>query len=290
MNAPYDVRRITRRVLPSSPSRSRVLRATGQEASSAIRPTTTIKLFDGTSLANFDSWLVDHHDADPEKVFTVVDQIDGAPAIRISGKVWGGLLTKQAYRDYRLIAEFRWGGVTWGNRKTRTRDSGVLLHARGRMGNTGKDFNGPWLMSQEFQIIEGGVGDFLPVAGYTESGEQVLPSITIKSRKDRDGENVFDPNGQPQVFNRGRDQLVGPQRGLGGQARVPRPAGRREPGTRVDAHRGGRRRGNRLQYFVNGKLVNEGTDSSFTEGKIMIAVGRRRDLLPPHRSGAAEVT
>ena len=92
----------------------------------------------GTSLANFDPWLVDHHDTDPEKVFTVVDQIDGAPAIRISGKDWGGLLTKQGYRDYRLIAEFRWGGVTWGNRKTRTRDSGVLLHARGRMGNTGR--------------------------------------------------------------------------------------------------------------------------------------------------------
>src|SRR6186997_638808 len=89
---------------------------TGQGASPAISPTTTIKLFDGVSLANFDPWLVDHHDTDPEKVFTVVDQIDGAPAIRISGKVWGGLLTKQAYRDYRLIAEFRWGGVTWGNR------------------------------------------------------------------------------------------------------------------------------------------------------------------------------
>src|SRR6185436_18959132 len=88
---------------------------TGQGASTAIRPTATIKLFDGTSLANFDAWLVDHHDTDPEKVFTVLDQIDGAPAIRISGKVWGGLLTKQAYRDYRLIAEFRWGGVTWGN-------------------------------------------------------------------------------------------------------------------------------------------------------------------------------
>ena len=26
----------------------------------------------------------------------------------------GAGLTKQAYRDYRLIAEFRWGGVTWG--------------------------------------------------------------------------------------------------------------------------------------------------------------------------------
>src|SRR5215213_8052129 len=142
--------------------------AAGQGDSSAIKPAATIKLFDGTSLANFDSWLVDHHDADPEKVFTVVDQVDGAPAIRISGKVWGGLLTKQAYRDYRLIAEFRWGGATWGDRKGRARDSGVLLHARGRMGNTGKDFNGPWLMSHEFQIIEGGVGDLLPVAGYTE--------------------------------------------------------------------------------------------------------------------------
>jgi hypothetical protein len=70
--------------------------ATGQGTSSAISPTTTIKLFDGTSLANFDTWLVDHHEKDPEKVFTVVDQVDGAPAIRISGQVWGGLLTKQA--------------------------------------------------------------------------------------------------------------------------------------------------------------------------------------------------
>ena len=105
-------------------------------------------------------------------MFSVVDQIDGAPAIRISGQFWGGLLTKQAYRDYRLIVEFRWGGATWGNRKTRTRDSGVLIHARGRMGNTRKDFNGPWLLSQEFQIIEGGVGDFLSVSGFAESGSR----------------------------------------------------------------------------------------------------------------------
>ena len=197
-------------------------RLTGQETSSAIRPTTTIKLFDGTSLGNFDAWLVDHHDADPEKVFTVVDQIDGAPAIRISGKVWGGLLTKQAYRDYRLIAEFRWGGVTWGNRKTRTRDSGVLLHARGRMGNTGKDFNGPWLMSHEFQIIEGGVGDFLPVAGYTESGEQILP---VDHRQEPQGSRRRErlrPERPAAGVQPRPHQLVGPQRGLGGQARVPR--------------------------------------------------------------------
>ena len=241
----------------------------GQGPSSAVAPTTTIKLFDGTSLANFDTWLVDHHEKDPEKVFTVVDQVDGAPAIRISGQVWGGLLTKQAYRDYRLIAEFRWGGVTWGNRKTRTRDSGVLLHCRGRMGNTGKDFNGPWLMSHEFQIIEGGVGDLLPVGGYSESGEQVLPSITVKARKDRDGENVFDPNGQPQVFNRGRINWWGRSEDWADKLGFRGPQDVESPGlewTHIEAIVSG----NRLQYFVNGKLVNEGTDSSFTDGKIMI--------------------
>ena len=173
-----------------------------QTSSSAITPSSVIKLFDGKSLANFDTWLVDHHETDPERVFTVVDQIDGAPAMRISGQVWGGLLTEQSYRDYRLIVEYRWGGVTWGERKTRTRDSGLLLHAQGRLGNTGKDFNGPWLRSIEFQIIEGGVGDILPVAGYNDQGEQLRPSVTVRSRKDRDGENVFDPNGEPRVYRR----------------------------------------------------------------------------------------
>jgi hypothetical protein len=235
----------------------------------AISPTSTIKLFDGTSLANFDTWLVDHHEADPERVFTVVDQIDGAPAIRISGKIWGGLLTKQAYRDYRLIVEFRWGGATWGNRKGRTRDSGVLLHARGRPGNTAKDFNGPWLMSQEFQIIEGGVGDFLPVAGFTESGEQVRPSITVKSRKDRDGENVFDPNGQPNTFTGGRINWWGRSEDWADKLGFRGPQDVDSPGlewTQLEAVVSG----GRLTYFVNGKLVNEGTDSSFTDGKIMV--------------------
>ena len=78
---------------------------TAQTPSSAITPSTVIKLFDGKSLGNFDTWLADHHETDPERVFSVVDQIDGAPAIRISGQVWGGLLTEQAYRDYRLIVD-----------------------------------------------------------------------------------------------------------------------------------------------------------------------------------------
>jgi hypothetical protein len=240
-----------------------------QSTSSAITPTTVIKLFDGKSLANFDTWLVDHHEADPERVFTVVDQIDGAPAIRISGQVWGGILTEQSYRDYRLIVEYRWGGVTWGDRKARTRDSGLLLHAQGRLGNTGKDFNGPWMRSIEFQIIEGGVGDILPVAGYNEQGEQIRPSVTVKSRKDRDGENVFDPNGEPRVFTSGRINWWGRSEDWADRLGFRGSQDVESPGlewTRLEAVV---EKGN-LTYYVNGKLVNAGTDSSWTEGKIMI--------------------
>jgi hypothetical protein len=77
--------------------------------SAAIKPTTTIRLFDGKSLDNFDTWQQDNHSSDPDKVFTVVDQIDGAPAIRISGQHWGGIITKSAFRDYKL------GSVDLGN-------------------------------------------------------------------------------------------------------------------------------------------------------------------------------
>jgi hypothetical protein len=239
-----------------------------QQSSAAITPTTTIKLFDGASLANFDTWLVDHHGMDPERVYTVVDQIDGAPAIRISGKVWGGLLTKSAYRDYRLTVEYRWGGATWGERKNRTRDSGVLLHAQGRPGSTRKDFNGPWLTSLEFQIIEGGVGDFISVAGFRESGEQVRPAMTIRSRKDRDGENVYDPKGEPRVFTSGRVNWWGRSEDWQDKLGFRGPNDVESPGlewTRLEAIV----KGGHLQYFVNGKLVLEGTDASFTEGKIM---------------------
>jgi hypothetical protein len=240
-----------------------------QDAGHAITPSAVIKLFDGESLANFDSWLVDDHEKDPERVFSVVDQIDGAPAIRISGEIWGGLLTKQAYRDYRLIVEYRWGGVTWGDRKARARDSGVLLHAQGRLGNTKKDFNGPWLRSIEFQIIEGGVGDILPVAGFDDKGEQVRPAVTAKARPLREGEAIFDEHGAPQVFSSGRINWWGRSPGWEDRVGFRGAQDVESPGTEWTRIEAVVEKGN-LTYYVNGKLVNAATDSSFTEGKIMI--------------------
>ncbi|MBP7570611.1 MAG: DUF1080 domain-containing protein [Acidobacteria bacterium] len=235
----------------------------------AIRPDTTIHLFDGKSLEAFDTWLVDDHLQDPLRVFTVVDQVDGAPAIRISGERWGGLVTRREYRDYRLVVEFRWGPATWGDRRNAARDSGILLHAQGAHGNTGRDGNGAWMRSVEAQIIEGGVGDVILVAGFDEKGQRLTPHLTVRSTKDRDGEPVFDPKGEPQMYDRGRINWFGrdpdwqDKLGFRGRQDVESPLGE---WTRFEMIA----EGDTLTYLVNGKVVIEGSGSSLSAGKIII--------------------
>jgi len=241
----------------------------GSPAETAIRPDQTIHLFDGKSLAPFYTWLVDSHREDPLRVFSVVDQVDGTPAIRISGERWGGLVTREAYRDYRLVVEFRWGLATWGERRNATRDSGILVHGQGRDGNTAADFNGPWMRSVEAQIIEGGVGDIILVGGFEDRGPQLTPHLTARAGKDRDGEAVFDPRGELREFEAGRINWFGrdpdwqDRLGFRGQQDVESPYGQ---WTRLEVIADG----DRVTNVVNGKVVNEGTRSSLTEGKILL--------------------
>jgi len=168
----------------------------------AAQPADVVHLFNGKDLSSFYTWLVNDHHADPDKVFSVVDNVDGAPAIRISGQKFGGITTHEEYETYRLVVEFRWGTVTWNPRASRARDSGVLIHCQGADGNTGKTFNGPWMRSIEAQIIEGGVGDFLMVQGYEADGTRLSTEMTAPHVLDRDGEFVFDANGAARVFRR----------------------------------------------------------------------------------------
>jgi hypothetical protein len=241
----------------------------GAAGQAAISPDKAIQLFDGKSLDGFYTWLVDSHREDPLRVFTVVDQVDGAPAIRISGEKWGGLVTRDAYRDYRLIVEFRWGLLTWGQRRNATRDSGVLVHAHGADGNTGRDFNGPWMRSIEAQIIEGGVGDIILVAGFEADGTRITPAVTARVGKDRDGEAVFDPAGEARLFETGRINWYGrdvdwkDSLGFRGRDDVESPYGQ---WTRLEVVA----QGDRLTYLVNGKVVNEGVRASLAAGKIII--------------------
>src|ERR1041384_4039000 len=105
------------------------LRADAAKNEEPITPRdATIPLFNGKDLAGLYGWLKDTQYADPRGVFTVKDG-----ALVISGEVPGYLATKQAYRDYHLVMEYKWGPRTYGQKTVR--NSGILLHAIGPDGN-----------------------------------------------------------------------------------------------------------------------------------------------------------
>lgn len=98
---------------------------------------------------------------DPLNVFTVVKDVDGRPAIRISGEVFGELRSKGAFKDYHLKLQFKWGERKWAPRdKPGTpRDSGLLYHVHAAPGVNGRT----WARSIELQIQEHDVGDLYAV-------------------------------------------------------------------------------------------------------------------------------
>jgi hypothetical protein len=124
---------------------------------------------------------------DPKHVFTVVEN-SGEKLLRISGENWGGLSTKKEFENFHLQLMFKWGSLTWGQKKNKKKDSGLLYFATGPHG---ADY-GAWMRSQEFQIQEGDCGDYWGVAG----GMEDIPAI-----KKSDSEYVYDPAGQLYTFS-----------------------------------------------------------------------------------------
>ena len=98
---------------------------------------------------------------DPLKVFTIVTNVDGRPAIRISGEVFGELRTTRSFKNYHLKLQFKWGDKKWPPRdKAGTpRDSGLLYHVHAPPGAGGRT----WARSIELQIQEHDVGDLYAV-------------------------------------------------------------------------------------------------------------------------------
>ncbi|HUG91541.1 MAG TPA: DUF1080 domain-containing protein [Planctomycetaceae bacterium] len=230
----------------------------------AIRPDEKpIRLFNGKSLDGLATWLKDTQREDPRQVFRVTGGL-----LHITGDGLGAVITQEAYRDYHQVLEFKWGERTWGARKDRAKDSGLLIHSNGADGG----YNGTWMPSIEVQIIEGGVGDFILVSGPDEKGKPVPLSLTCETGRDRDGEVVWQKGGTRETFdlqNRkrinwsGRDPDWKDERGFRGKNDVESPDGQ---WTRLDVICDG----GHIQVYVNGKLVNEAFDSQPQQGKIQL--------------------
>jgi len=95
-------------------------------------------------------------DNDPLHAFSVVE-VDGAPAIRLSGPLQGGLTTIESFSNYHLKFQFKWGGRRKDQRADQRRNSGFLYHAFGVPGAV----KGRWMNSHQLQIAEGQTGDYI---------------------------------------------------------------------------------------------------------------------------------
>ncbi len=180
------------------------------------------QLFNGKDLTGWDTYIGPDLDDngkpitgqpiglnnDPRHVFSIAKE-NGENIIHISGQNWGAISTKKEYENYHLQLQFKWGALSWGQKKDKKKDSGLLYHS---VGKYGADY-GAWMRSQEFQIEEGNCGDYWGVAGgmadvpvikksgtdYIYSPHGTLTTFSADSKqgrhctKDGDGEN---PTGQ----------------------------------------------------------------------------------------------
>jgi hypothetical protein len=202
----------------------------------------------------------DFHD-DPKDVWTL--QPDGT--LRVSGRAYGYMATKESFRDYHLVLEFKWGEKTWGRRENSARDNGLLVHARGPAGS----FGNTYVPSVEAQIIEGGTGDILVLSAKLADGTELTTSATCETTLDTNKQPIWTKGAPRKAFTKGRINWQkraatwADKKGFRGPDDVERPIGE---WNRFEVIA----QGDTLRYFLNGVLVNEAFDVSPSEGRVLL--------------------
>ncbi len=216
-----------------------------------------LNLFNGKNLDGWYTFLKNRGvNNDPKKVFTVKNK-----TIHISGEEWGCITTNQEFENYIIEMEFKWGKKTYGARATKAMDSGLLLHSQGVDGGA----SGIWMHSIEYNIIEGGTGDFIVVGDKTDKF-----SITSKIAEElQNGVGVFHPNGKPITINKGRINWLNrdpdwkDELGYRGKNDVEKPVGKWNKIKCIV-------KGNTIKSYLNNILVNEAYDVKPSKGRIQI--------------------
>jgi hypothetical protein len=224
----------------------------------AVRPDRTIALFNGKDLDGLTTWLRDTKHDDPRRVFRAEGGV-----LHITGGGFGYLATRRAYRDYRVVVEYRWGERTDGGKFVR--NSGVLLHANGPDGSAG----GTWMASVECQLAQGCVGDLIPIRGDDGHGGAIPVRFTGRAVNGPDGRPRWSEGGTPREFTRGQfwwsehDPEYKELLDTRGRFDVESPKGE---WTRVECTCDGAT----ITVRVNGHVVNRCEGVSPSSGKILL--------------------
>lgn len=238
-----------------------LLTATGHAVEPATEPVTpreVIRPFNGRDLSGFTTWLKKSGRADPQHVFRVENGM-----IRCGAEDMGYLATRDDYRDYHLIVEYKWGVKSTTDKYVR--NSGVLLHGVGPDGSQ----NGLWMTSIECQLAQGCEGDLIVIPGKQADDKSHPATITSATKLDTDDRTRWLPGGKPVVYSGKQfwwskhqpyfEELIDTR----GKNDVASPLGE---WTKVECLC----RGSRITIKVNGVTVNECYDVQPAAGKILL--------------------
>jgi hypothetical protein len=199
----------------------------GRAADQAVAPDRTIALWNGKDLSN---WVADvpKRDADP----LLPDSFVARGGMLVSlGKPEGHLVTKEAYRDYRLVAEYRFPGAG-GN-------CGILIHA-----STPRALYKMFPKSIEVQMQSGNAGDFWCI-------QEDIAVPDMEARRPRKPAEKW--GGAEGDARRILNLTDGSEKPLG------------EWNTMVVETRG-----DTVTVWVNGTLVNRGHGATASQGRIAV--------------------
>ena len=237
-----------------------------REPDVAVRPERVIPLFNGRDLSGLYTWLQDTRGEDPRDVFSVSDGV-----LRVSGDGFGYVSTDRAYRDYRLVVEFKWGDRNFRGREGKARDSGIFLHSAGPDGNS-FDGDGAYKAAIECQVMQGAVGDLMLINGKGEDGKRIPLRLTSTAapQRDADGWPTWRRDGRPVTLEMGgrlnwfgKDPTWKDAFDFRGKADVE---GKKDEWTRVECVCDG----DRITVIVNGTVVNEARQVKPSQGPILL--------------------
>lgn len=143
----------------------------------------SIKLFNNKNLKGWYSYLqYQGKNKDTTNVFTVKNH-----KLHISGKEAGYLATNDTFKNFHLIAEFKWGIKKFPPRQNDKRDNGILY----AVSDSATDK--VWPSGIEYQVQEGDCGDFWLIYGATVEvdGVRTQPGDYIRVIKKADAEKPY---------------------------------------------------------------------------------------------------
>lgn len=125
-----------------------------------------------------------------KNVFSVIDE-NGEDVIKITGEIFGALVSKEAFENYHLTLQIKWGEKRWEPRLEAVRNNGLLYHSIGEFG--GGLWN-TWMSSLEFEIEETNFGDFITINDKNVTAE-------CPATKRETGKYHFDIDAPLKAFN-----------------------------------------------------------------------------------------